>query len=172
MPSTSYKAANPNVRIGQGYDLHQLGDKGPLILGGTEIPFSKNLLGHSDADVVIHAIIDSLLGAANLGDIGKLFPDTDEKYHKASSINLLFQAWSKIQNEGYSLGNIDLTIICQKPKLAPYINQMKSTISKPLSCPEDLISIKAKTNEKQDSTGLGKAISCFSVCLLFRETNK
>ena len=154
------------MRIGLGYDIHQLVKNRDLILGGVKIPYELGLLGHSDADVLVHAIIDSMLGALALRDIGYHFPDTDEKYKNADSLKLLTETNKLIQNEGYKIINIDSNIICQRPKLMNYIEQMRENIAKNLEIELNQISIKAKTNEKMDSTGNGIAIVANAVCLL------
>lgn len=155
------------MRIGTGYDVHKLVEGRKLILGGVEIPYSKGLLGHSDADVLIHSIMDSLLGAAALGDIGKHFPDTSEKYKDISSIKLLKQVKVILESEGYKIGNIDATIIAQRPKLAKYIEEMRKNIAKALDIDVKYISVKATTEEGLGFTGREEGISSQSVCLLF-----
>ena len=154
------------MRIGYGYDVHRLTENRKLILGGVEIPFEKGLLGHSDADVLTHAVMDSLLGACALGDIGKLFPDTDEKFKNANSIRLLKEVYGIIKNRGYAVVNIDSTICCQSPKLAPYINKMRANIAEALECDIDCISVKATTEEGLGFTGAGEGISATAVCLI------
>lgn len=155
------------MRIGTGYDVHKLVEGRKLILGGVEIPYSKGLLGHSDADVLIHSIMDSLLGAAALGDIGKHFPDTSEKYKDISSIKLLKEVKVILESNGYRIGNIDSTIIAQKPKLAKYIEEMRKNIAKALDMDVKYISVKATTEEGLGFTGREEGISSQSVCLLF-----
>lgn len=154
------------MRIGFGYDVHQLVEERKLIVGGIEIPFEKGLLGHSDADVLIHAIMDSILGALGLGDIGKHFPDTDMKYKDISSVYLLSQVYKVMIEEGYNIGNIDATIVAQRPKLAPYIEKMRSIISDTLHTSIDNINIKATTTEWLGFVGREEGISSYSVCLL------
>lgn len=154
------------MRIGHGYDVHRLVNDRKLILGGVEIPFDKGLLGHSDADVLTHAIMDSLLGACALGDIGKLFPDTDEKYKGADSIKLLKEVYKVIKSRGYALQNIDATICCQAPKLRPYIDDMRKNIADTLECDIDCISVKATTEEGLGFTGAGEGISATAVCII------
>lgn len=154
------------MRIGHGYDVHKFAEGRRLILGGVEIPFEKGLLGHSDADVLIHAVMDSLLGACALGDIGKLFPDNDENYKGADSIKLLKEVYSLINSRGYAVLNIDSTICCQAPKLVPYIKKMRANIAKALQCDIDCISVKATTEEGLGFTGAGEGISATAVCLL------
>ncbi|MEQ8154231.1 MAG: 2-C-methyl-D-erythritol 2,4-cyclodiphosphate synthase [Clostridiaceae bacterium] len=152
------------MRVGIGYDVHTLVENRKLILGGVDVPFEKGLLGHSDADVLLHAIMDSLLGAAALGDIGKHFPDNDEKYKGISSIKLLTEVGILLREKGYSINNIDATIIAQRPKLAPYIPQMVENISNALNIPIDAVNIKATTEEGLGFTGLGQGISSQSIC--------
>lgn len=154
------------MRIGLGYDVHKLVENRDLILGGVNIPYEKGLLGHSDADVLLHAIMDSLLGAAALGDIGKHFPDTDSKYKGASSIELLKQVGLFIKENGYVIGNIDATIIAQKPKMAPHIESMRNNIALALEITVNQINIKATTEEGLGFTGAGEGISSQSICLL------
>lgn len=158
--------AEQKYRIGIGYDIHRLVEDRNLIIGGVKIPFEKGLLGHSDADVLIHAIIDSLLGALALDDIGTLFPDTDEKYKDADSMILLKKVCDKVQEEGYWISNLDTNIIAQLPKMMPYIPQMKEILSPVLGLNSTDISIKAKTKEKLDSVGNGLAIEAQAIVLL------
>ena len=148
------------MRIGMGYDVHKLVEGRKLILGGVEIPNEKGLLGHSDADVLLHAIMDALLGAAALGDIGKHFPDTDPAYKGASSIRLLEHVGELIEKELYVIGNIDATIIAQRPKMAPYIEQMKKNVADALAIEVSQVNIKATTEEGLGFTGSGEGISC------------
>lgn len=154
------------MRIGHGYDVHRLVEGRPLILGGVHIPYDKGLDGHSDADVLLHAISDALLGAAALGDIGQHFPDTDPTYKGADSLVLLADVWDKVTGAGYKLSNIDVTMIAQKPKLRPYILQMEENVSRVLNVPRNLINIKATTEEHLGFTGDGSGMSCHAVCLL------
>lgn len=154
------------MRIGLGYDVHRLVPERKLILGGVDIPYELGLLGHSDADVLLHAIMDSLLGAAALGDIGRHFPDTDSKYRGASSIALLKEVGILISKKGYKISNIDATIIAQKPKMAPYIVNMCENIALTLEIPIDNVNIKATTEEGLGFTGEGLGISSQSICLL------
>ena len=154
------------MRIGMGYDVHKLVPNRDLIIGGIKIPHETGLLGHSDADVLLHAIMDSLLGAAALGDIGKHFPDTNEKFKGISSIELLKEVKSLLDIEGYSIGNIDATIIAQRPKMAPHIQLMRENISKTLNIDIDQVNIKATTEEGLGFTGSGEGISSQSICLL------
>ncbi len=154
------------MRIGSGYDLHKLVEGRRLILGGVEIPFEKGLLGHSDADVLIHAIMDALLGAAALGDIGRHFPDNDEKYKDVSSIKLLYQVLCLLKKEKYSIINIDATVIAQKPKLANYMQIMEQNIADTLNIEKNKINIKATTEEGLGFTGEGLGIAAKAVCLI------
>ncbi|KHD14300.1 2-C-methyl-D-erythritol 2,4-cyclodiphosphate synthase [Clostridium butyricum] len=151
------------MRIGMGYDVHKLVEDRKLIIGGVEIPFEKGLLGHSDADVLLHAIMDSLLGACALGDIGRHFPDTDIKYKGISSINLLEETGRIIFENGYSINNIDATIIAQKPKMSPYIERMRKNIAKALNIDINQINIKATTEEGLGFTGEMLGISAQSI---------
>lgn len=157
------------LRIGNGYDVHALCEGRKLILGGVEIEHKKGLLGHSDADVLVHAIMDALLGAANLGDIGKHFPDTDEKYKGISSILLLECVGKLLFEKGYSINNIDSIIVAQKPKLAPFIDIMRKNIANALNISEDFVSVKATTTEKLGFEGEEKGISSYSVCLIEKQ---
>lgn len=153
-------------RIGHGYDVHRLTENRKLILGGVEIPYEKGLLGHSDADVLLHAISDALLGAAALGDIGKHFPDTDPKYAGADSLKLLSAVNTLINENGYTVGNIDATILCQAPKLAPHILRMRENIAKVLWLDIDCVSVKATTEEKLGFTGSGEGIAAHCVAII------
>lgn len=154
------------IRIGMGYDVHRLTEGRALILCGVEIPYEKGLLGHSDADVITHAIMDALLGAAGLGDIGKLFPDTDPAYKDISSIYLLKQVGKALSERHFEIGNIDGTIICQKPKLAPYREQMVKNIAEALEIEISQVNIKATTEEGLGFTGSGEGISAQAICIL------
>lgn len=154
------------MRIGQGYDVHRLVEGRKLIIGGVEIPHEKGLDGHSDADVLIHAIMDALLGAAALGDIGVLFPDTDDAYKGADSMELLAEVHEAILEEGYAISNIDATIIAQAPKMRPYIDQMRENIARVLNIGQDQVNIKATTEEKLGFTGRKEGISAIAVSLL------
>ncbi len=154
------------MRIGQGYDVHRLVKGRKLILGGVEIPHKKGLLGHSDADVLVHAIMDALLGACALGDIGKHFPDNDAEYESADSIELLKKVCVLIKSNGYEINNIDSTIIAQNPKLAPYIEKMRENISVACSININQISVKATTEEYLGFTGEETGISASAICLL------
>ena len=154
------------MRIGHGYDVHRLVEGRDLILGGVKIPFEKGLDGHSDADVLLHAISDALLGAAALGDIGKHFPDTDPAYKDADSAKLLAAVGEKIAQKGYRVGNIDVTMIAQKPKLRPYIAQMEQNIAAALGIEVERVNVKATTEEHLGFTGDGSGMACHAVCLL------
>jgi 2-C-methyl-D-erythritol 2,4-cyclodiphosphate synthase len=154
------------MRVGIGYDVHRLVEDRPLILGGVAIPYERGLLGHSDADVLIHAIMDAIIGALGLGDIGKHFPDTDEKYKGISSRELLKHVNQLIVKEGYQIGNIDATIIAQKPKLAPYIDEMVRQIIEILEINRNQLNIKATTEEGLGFTGEGLGISAQAICCL------
>lgn len=158
------------MRIGQGYDVHRLVAERPLILGGIEIPYEKGLLGHSDADVLLHAISDALLGAAALGDIGAHFPDSDPAYRGADSAELLRAVGNLIRAAGYEIGNIDSTVVCQAPKLAPYIASMRARIAEVLALPTEVVSVKASTEEHMGFTGRGEGIAAHAVCLLTERT--
>lgn len=154
------------LRIGHGYDVHAFAENRKCIIGGVNIPCEKGLLGHSDADVLLHAILDSLLGAAALGDIGKHFPDTDPIYEGADSILLLKLVNSLLIKQGYRVVNIDSTVIAQVPKLAPYIDEMRKNIAEALSIDVDFVSVKATTEEKLGFTGRKEGISAHAVCLI------
>ena len=155
-----------NIRIGHGYDVHRLVEGRDLIIGGVKIPHTLGLLGHSDADVLLHAISDALLGALALGDIGKHFPDTDERYKGIDSTILLKECGKLICSHGYSISNIDCTVIAQKPKLAPYIPRMKENIARVLGLDADCVNIKATTEEHLGFTGREEGIAAHAVCLL------
>ena len=155
-----------NLRIGQGCDIHRLVEGRPLVLGGVRIPYDKGLLGHSDADALLHAVIDALFGAAALGDIGSHFPDTDGQYKDASSLDLLAKAKMKISAHGFRIVNIDATIMAQKPKMAPHIEGMRDALCKALDIEKNQVSIKAKTNEGLDAVGRGEAIGALAIALL------
>ena len=154
------------MRIGHGYDVHRLVEGRDLILGGVKIPYEKGLLGHSDADVLLHAVSDALLGAAGLGDIGRHFPDTDPQYKGADSLMLLREVYRKISEKGYRVGNIDVTMIAQRPKLKDYIPQMQANIAAAVEAEPDRVNVKATTEEKLGFTGTGEGMSCHAVCLL------
>jgi 2-C-methyl-D-erythritol 2,4-cyclodiphosphate synthase len=153
-------------RIGQGFDVHQLTENRPLIIGGVTIPYEKGLLGHSDADVLLHTVTDACLGAIGEGDIGKHFPDTDPNFKDADSSELLRQVWSLVKSRGYELVNADCTIIAQKPKMAPYIEQMKEKISQLLETTPDCVNVKATTTEKLGFPGREEGIAAQAVVLL------
>ena len=155
-------------RIGHGYDVHKLVEERKLILGGIEIPHTHRLLGHSDADVLIHAVMDAMLGALALGDIGHLFPDTDEKYKGADSMKLFEEVCRVCREKGYEIGNIDATVIAQAPKLAPHIEKMRENIARVAGCDVSQISVKATTEEKLGFTGEKLGISAHSVALMKR----
>jgi 2-C-methyl-D-erythritol 2,4-cyclodiphosphate synthase len=158
-----------NIRVGFGYDVHQLVEGEDLIIGGIKIPHQKGTLGHSDADVLIHAIIDSILGAANLRDIGYLFPDNSSEFENIDSKILLQKAYSKVQEKGFVIGNIDSTIALQKPKIKEYIDAMKSAIAETLKIDIEQISIKASTTEKLGFEGREEGVSAYAVTLLTKE---
>lgn len=158
----------PEYRIGTGYDIHKLVEGRDLIIGGIKIDYEKGLYGHSDADVLVHAIIDAMLGALALGDIGTYFPDTDEKYKDADSRYILKLAYDIINTQGYVINNLDSNIIAQEPKMMPHITKMKIELAKILQIDKKLISIKAKTNEKMDAVGKGLAIEANAVVMLKR----
>ena len=157
-----------DLRIGEGWDTHQLVTGRPLILGGITIPHSHGLLGHSDADALAHAITDALLGAAALGDIGKLFPDTAAAFKNADSMVLLAEAHRQVNEAGWAIVNIDTTIVAQAPKMAPHIGPMRERLAQVLSLPVDRVNVKAKTAEKMGPVGEGRAIETRAVCLLMR----
>lgn len=159
------------MRVGMGYDVHKLVENRDLILGGVKIPYSLGLLGHSDADVLLHAIMDSLLGAAALGDIGKHFPDSDDRYKGISSIELLKHVGSLLKENDWLIENIDSTIIAQKPKMAPHIENMRKNISEALNIDIGQINVKATTEEGLGFTGEGKGISSQSICLLTKKSS-
>ena len=154
------------MRIGHGYDVHRLVEGRDLILGGVKIDYEKGLLGHSDADVLLHAVSDALLGAAGLGDIGRHFPDTDPKYKGADSLGLLREVYRKISEKGYRVGNIDVTMIAQKPKLKDFIPRMQENIAAAVGVTADRVNVKATTEEKLGFTGSGEGMSCHAVCIL------
>ena len=154
------------MRIGHGYDVHRLVECRDLILGGVRIPYERGLLGHSDADVLLHAVSDALLGAAALGDIGKHFPDTDPAYKGADSLKLLQIVAQKVKDAGYTVSDVDVTMIAQAPKLRPYIDQMRHNIADALGVEISRVNVKATTEEKLGFTGTGEGMSCHAVCLL------
>ncbi len=154
------------MRIGQGYDVHRLTEGRKLILGGVDIPYNLGLLGHSDADVLTHAIMDSLLGAAALGDIGQLFPDTDEQYAGADSLKLLSAVCAHLRSHGWEIANTDATIVAQRPKLMPYISEMRRRLAGAMDISESCVSVKATTEEHLGFTGRGEGISAMAVALI------
>ena len=153
-------------RIGYGYDVHRLTEGRPLILGGVTIPWEKGLLGHSDADVMLHALMDALLGAAALGDIGHLFPDSDQRYRGIDSRKLLRRVAVLLEQEGYAVGNVDVTLVAQRPKIAPYIEAMRTNIAADLGISVTKVSVKATTEEGLGFTGAGEGMAAHAVCLL------
>lgn len=155
-----------NIRIGQGYDVHKLVEDRRLILGGVDIPYEKGLLGHSDADVLVHAVMDALLGAAALGDIGRHFPDNSDDFKNISSLILLDKVFHLLKDKGYTTINIDATVIAQRPKLASHIEDMRKNIANALQCDVDQINIKATTEEGLGFTGTGEGIAAQAVCLI------
>lgn len=157
-------------RIGQGFDVHQLGEGVPLIIGGISIPYEKGLIGHSDADVLLHTIADACLGAIGEGDIGKHFPDTDPAYKGADSAKLLSHVWELVEQKGYELANLDCTIIAQKPKMAPYIEAMRRRISELLYTTIEQVNVKATTTEMLGFTGRGEGIAAQAVVLIQKRT--
>jgi 2-C-methyl-D-erythritol 2,4-cyclodiphosphate synthase len=158
-----------NVRIGIGYDIHALIEDRPLILGGVTLPYGKGLKGHSDADVLLHSITDALLGAAALGDIGKHFPDTDVAFKGVDSMELLSSIRKLLDEKGFTIGNVDATIIAEAPKLQGYVYEMRENIAETLWCDLSQVSVKATTNEKLDATGQGQGIAVHSVALIIKE---
>ena len=154
------------IRIGNGYDIHRLGPDRPLILGGVTIPHTLGLLGHSDADVLTHAIMDALLGALSLGDIGHYFPPSDDKWKGADSLELLDQVYQMVKSRGWSIGNLDTVLIAERPKLKPHIDPMRTRLAERLAVAPDQIGIKATTNEKLDPTGREEGIAAYAVALL------
>lgn len=157
-------------RIGQGFDVHQLTEGRPLIIGGITIPYEKGLLGHSDADVLLHTVADACLGAIGEGDIGRHFPDTDEAFKDADSAKLLTHVWELVKEKGYTLGNIDCTIIAQKPKMAPYIGAMQERIAELLEADKSQVNVKATTTEKLGFPGRGEGIASQAAVLLVQTT--
>lgn len=157
------------MRIGHGYDVHKLVEGRKCIIGGVDIPFSKGLLGHSDADVLVHAVMDAVIGALALGDIGHLFPDNDPSYEGADSLVLCARVADIMRGKGYVIGNVDATVIAQAPKMAPYIDQMRENIASALNTEVENISVKATTEEKLGFTGEGLGISAHAVCLLVKK---
>lgn len=161
--------AHPAFRVGIGYDIHKLVENRDLIIGGVRIDYEKGLMGHSDADVLVHAVIDALLGALSLGDIGTLFPDTASEFKDADSILLLKKVVALVAEKGFGICNLDSNIIAQAPKMMPHIPKMKTVLSAALGLPPELVSIKAKTNEKMDAVGQGLAIEANAVVMLFKK---
>ena len=157
------------IRIGHGYDVHRLTEGRPLILGGVHIPYERGLLGHSDADVLAHAVMDALLGAAALGDIGGLFPDSDERWRGADSLRLLAQVTAHLAENGWEIGNVDATVLAQAPKLAPYIPEMRQKLVSAMGVDAGQVSVKATTEEHLGFTGAGEGMACHAVALLRRE---
>ena len=155
-----------NFRIGHGYDVHRLVENRRLILGGVDIPWERGLLGHSDADVLVHAVMDALLGALGEGDIGRHFPDSDPQYKGISSMLLLEHVMQTVKEHGYRVGNVDVTMIAQRPKLKDYIPQMRKNIAETLNVSEQQVNVKATTEEHLGFTGDGSGMSCHAVCLL------
>ena len=158
-----------NIRIGQGYDVHRLVEGRRLVLGGVDIPHAKGLDGHSDADVLAHAIADALLGAAALGDIGKHFPDTDPAYKGADSLKLLARVTEILGENGFAVSNVDSTVIAQAPKLAPHIEKMRENLAAAMGLPVDRVSVKATTEEKLGFSGRGEGISAQAICLIVKK---
>ena len=154
------------MRIGHGYDVHRLCEGRRLILGGVEIPFERGLDGHSDADVLTHAVMDALLGAAGLRDIGVLFPDTDPAYRGISSLSLLREVMQRVRTAGFSVGNVDVTVLAQRPKLRDYIPKMREQLAEAMRVPVSCVNVKATTEEGLGFTGSGEGIACHAVCLL------
>lgn len=162
------KIVMPQFRIGCGYDVHKLGEERKLILCGVEVPYEKGLLGHSDADVALHALMDALLGAAAMGDIGKHFPDTNERFKGADSMQLTLHVKKLLQEEGWQVNNVDVTIIAQRPKLAGYIAKMRANVAKVLDVAESVVNIKATTTEKLGFTGRGEGIAAEAVASIVK----
>lgn len=158
-----------NIRVGQGFDVHQFATGRPLIIGGIEIPYERGLLGHSDADVLLHTIADALLGAVAQGDIGKHFPDTDPEFKDADSAKLLQHVWKLVKEEGYALSNVDCTIIAQKPKMAPYIQTIRERIAELLEAEVSQINVKATTTEKLGFTGREEGIASQAAVLVYQK---
>ena len=157
------------IRIGHGYDVHRLTGGRPLILGGVHIPYERGLLGHSDADVLAHAVMDALLGAAALGDIGGLFPDSDERWRGADSLRLLEQVTALLAENGWEIGNVDATVLAQAPKLAPHIPEMRQKLAAAMGVNASQVSVKATTEEHLGFTGAGEGMACHAVALLSRK---
>lgn len=159
------------MRIGHGYDVHRLVPERKLVLGGVEIPYEKGLLGHSDADVLTHALMDALLGACAMRDIGRLFPDTDPAYKGADSLKLLDAVMERLTEGGFRVGNVDVTVIAQAPKMAPYVAQMRENLAQRLKVGADRVNVKATTEEKLGFTGAGEGIAAHAVCLILEPTD-
>lgn len=157
------------MRIGHGFDVHAFGGEGPLMIGGVAVPYSQGFIAHSDGDVLLHAVTDALLGAAALGDIGQLFPDTDPQYKGANSRILLKTAWDKIASKGYKIVNIDVTLMAQMPKMAPHIPQMRVNIADDLNLHFDQVNVKATTTEQLGFVGRKEGIACAAVVLISKE---
>lgn len=157
------------IRIGHGYDVHRLTEGRPLILGGVHIPYERGLLGHSDADVLAHAVMDALLGAAALGDIGGLFPDSDERWRGADSLRLLEQVMAHLADNGWEIGNVDATVLAQAPKLAPHIPEMRQKLAAAMGVDASQVSVKATTEEHLGFTGAGEGMACHAVALLSKK---
>jgi 2-C-methyl-D-erythritol 2,4-cyclodiphosphate synthase len=172
MPAHALCKEKARVRIGCGYDIHRLVEGRKLFLGGVEIPFAQGLLGHSDADVALHALADALLGAAGAGDIGIHFPDTDLRFKDISSVVLLRATYELIRGRGYEVHNVDLTIVAEKPKVAPFVSAMKEKISATLEIPESAVNIKATTNEHLGALGRAEGIAALAVALLHEKTGE
>ena len=160
------------MRVGEGWDSHQLVEGRPLLLGGVQIDYEKGLLGHSDADVLLHAVTDALLGAAGLGDIGRMFPDTDAAFKGADSAHLLKAAYEQVLAHGWVLMNVDATIVAQAPKLAPYMERIRIRVAEILRCDAGQVNVKAKTAEKLGPVGEGKSMEARAVCLLMKVNSK
>jgi 2-C-methyl-D-erythritol 2,4-cyclodiphosphate synthase len=160
------------LRIGHGYDVHRLTEGRKLILGGADIPYEKGLLGHSDADVLTHAVMDALLGACAMGDIGQLFPDNDPAFSGADSLRLLDQVVTRLNSKGFRVGNLDATVIAQAPKLMPYIPAMRQNLADRLGLPTDRVSVKATTEEHLGFSGRGEGIAAHAVALVLEETDQ
>lgn len=161
-----------NIRIGHGYDAHQLVEGRRLVLGGANVPFEKGLIGHSDADVIAHAVIDSIVGALAIGDIGGLFPDNDPEYDGADSMKLLGKVRMLMEELGWQLGNLDVTVVAQEPKLKPYVSEMRKNLSEACAASLEDVSVKATTEEMMGFTGSGEGICAHAVCLLARREER
>jgi 2-C-methyl-D-erythritol 2,4-cyclodiphosphate synthase len=159
-----------NIRIGTGFDVHAFAENRKLVIGGIEIPFEKGLAGHSDADVLLHAICDALLGSLSLGDIGKHFPDTDPEFKDVNSINLLIEVYKMVKSKGYELGNLDAVLMLQRPKVSPYIEKMREKISSVLNVDVDKVSVKATTTEKLGFTGREEGVAAMATVLVQRQS--